>query len=157
MPELGNDMSQASFGFEDSGLPIADDSVFVGLGFALSGTDIGSDLRLVSLFAAGDGWIEPFSLSFADLGFEGDNCVSPPRSFFCRDEVRCFSTDGRTSSLLLEARPAPAPKKSNAAKILVTRPMLIIAMIKRRRISRRAAARDGRLAILFLFHGSRKE
>ena len=85
MPELGNDISQASFGLEDLVLPIAfaDDFVFVGLTrFALSGADdlglpvafandsvfaglrfafsdavnnIGSDLPLVSLLAAGDG------------------------------------------------------------------------------------------------------
>ena len=42
MPELGNDMSQASFGVEDLALPIAfaDDSVFVGLTrFAFSDAD----------------------------------------------------------------------------------------------------------------------
>ena len=48
-------MSQASFGFEDLGFPIAKASVFVGLGFAISVSDIGSDLPLVSFFAAGDG------------------------------------------------------------------------------------------------------
>ena len=149
MPLLGNDMSHASFGFEDLGLRIADDSSLVGLRFAaLSDTDkIGWDLLLVSLLTSGAEFSELPSFFFTGAVFEEEACFSPPRSFFCRDDdVRCLSTDGRTLSLLL-ARPAPAPKKSNAAKMLVTWPMLVIAMIRSRGISSRAAARDGRLVI----------
>ena len=66
MPELGNDISQASFGLEDLVLPIAfaDDFVFVGLTrFALSGAD---DLGLPVAFANDSVFVGLTRFAFSD-------------------------------------------------------------------------------------------